>query len=385
MTRAFSRGLRVVAGAVTLLFVAGGAFADIKAFNAAVRTGDYKAAATEAEATWKTWNLADEQTALIAREFGFAAFVAGRHDLALQFGRFLVDKGATLTTPDQQPATSAVLYRAAEFKLNGGERAALRDALLARSEASGVDMTSVLAWEVLYVADWSAGDWEAAETDALAAAEFFKRQPKGLLHRQRKAELTAASAMFLQGRNRVTKGRNDYYDRMVDINDAIVADINASASESDRKLLWPLKWQAEAWSMAMWSYLSSTYSQIDSFISTKVEARTLAQPTMAQYAEDPENAHLPLCEGRFDGKKLTYPSSKAYQGIVGAVIARMEVASDGKVTNVELLAGVPLESFGESVVSTLKTWTFKPDKGQDRSACKLNSRNRVFGVTFRML
>ena len=32
------------------------AFADIKAFNAAVKAGDYKTAAAEAEATWKTWD-----------------------------------------------------------------------------------------------------------------------------------------------------------------------------------------------------------------------------------------------------------------------------------------------------------------------------------------
>jgi TonB family protein len=376
------RGLLAVAFAA---MAAAPASADIKAFNAAVRVGDYKTAATEAETTWKTWNMADEQTALIAREFGFAAFVAGRNDLALQFGRFLIEKGATLSTPDQQPATSAVLFRAAEFKLNGGERQALRDALQFRSEASGVDMTSVLAWELLYVGGWNSGDWEAVEKDALAAAEFFKRQPKGLLHRQRKAELTAASAVFLQGRNRVTKGRNDYYDRMVDTHDAIVGDINTAASDSDRKLLWPLKWQAEAWSLAMWSYLSSTYTQIGSIISTKVEARPLARPNLAQYAEDPASAALQLCEGQFDGRKLSYPSSKAYQGIVGAIIARMEVAPDGKVTDVEILAGVPLESFGDSVVNTLETWTFKPDKGQDRSSCRLNSRNRVFRVIFRVM
>jgi TonB family protein len=378
------RGLFATALAI---IVAAPASADIKAFNAAVRAGDYKTAATEAEGIWKTWNAADSQTALMAREFGFAAFVSGRNDLALQFGEFLVDRGATLPTPDDQPATSAVLHRVASFRLKGGaaERQALREALMARSTVSGLDMTSVLAWEVLYVAGWSEGDWANATSDAMAAAEFFKRAPQSLRNRQRKAELTAAAATFLEGRNRVTKGKNDYYDRMVDLHDAIVGDIDAATSDSDRKLLWPLKWQAEAWSMAMWSYLSSTYEQIDSHISTKVERRALARPLFAQYAEDPATAHLPVCEGRFDGKKLTYPSNKAFQGIVGGVIARMEVAADGKVTDVELLAAVPAESFGESVVKTLRTWTFKPNKDVDTSTCRLNSRNRVYGVTFRML
>jgi TonB family protein len=383
----FSAILRSLFAAAFAAMIAAPAAADIKAFNAAVRAGDYKTAAAEAEGIWKTWNTADAQTALMAREFGFAAFISGRNDLALQFGQFLVDKGATLPTPDDQPATSAVLHRAASFKVKSGEpeRQALRQALITRSAADGLDMTSVLAWEVLYVADWNAGDWANVEIDALAAAEFFGRAPKNLQHRQRRAELTAAAGMFLQGRNRVTKGRNDYYDRMVDVHNAIVGDIDAAASESDRKLLWPLKWQAQAWSMAMWSYLTSSYAQIGSNISTKVEARPLAQPSRAQYAEDPANAHLPVCEGRFDGKKLTYPSSKAFQGIVGAVIARMEVGLDGKVADVELLAAVPAESFGESVVKTLRTWTFKPDKSADTSKCRLNSRNRMYSVTFMMM
>ena len=94
---------------------------------------------------------------------------------------------------------------------------------------------------------------------------------------------------------------------------------------------------------------------------------------------------MPVCEGRFDGKKLTYPSSKAFQGIVGGVIARMEVGLDGKVADVELLAAVPAESFGESVVKTLRTWTFKPDKSADTSKCRLNSRNRMYSVTFTMM
>ncbi|HEX5005927.1 MAG TPA: TonB family protein [Hyphomonadaceae bacterium] len=381
---ALRRGLFAAAFAATL---AGPAAADIKGFNTAVRAGDYKTAAAEAEGIWKSWNTGDPQTALMAREFGFAAFVSGRNDLALQFGEFLVDQGATLATPDDQPATSAVLRRVAGYKMTGGEpeRQALRDALAARSNASGLDMTSVLAWEVLYVADWNQGDWTNVEVDALAAADFFKRAPENLQHRQRKAELTAAAAMFLQGRNRVTKGRNDYYDRMVDVHNAIVGDLNDAKSEGDRRLLWPLKWQAQAWSMAMWSYLTSSYEQVGSNISTKVQERPLAHPVRAQYPEDPASVHLPLCDGRFEGKKLSYPASKAYSGIVGGVIARMEVAANGKVTDVELLAAVPSESFGESVIKTLKTWTFKPDKGADTSKCRLNSRNRMYSVTFRML
>jgi TonB family protein len=366
-------------------FLAPAAFADLKAYNAAVKAGDYKTAAIEAEATWKTWNTNDEQTALLAREFGFAALVSGRNDLARQFGEFLVEKGATLPTPDDQPAISAVLFRLADFKLKSGdgERRALREALLARSAAGAADMTSVLSWEALYVGDWNVADWESAVTDAAAAADFMKRQ-KALQVRQREAEIVSASAAFLRGRGRVTKGRNDFYTAIADVHDAIVADINTAASPSTRSQLFEAKWKAEAWALAIASYLESSYTQIGSNISTALEPRPLVQPQLAQHPENPADAQRPLCEGKFDGRKLVYPSSKEYQGLVGSVIARMETDATGKVTNTEVLAAVPLKSFSDQVVRTMNTWTYKPAKDVDTTSCRLNSRNHNFRVIFRI-
>ncbi len=361
------------------------AFADIKAFNAAVTSGDYRTAAGEAEEIWKTWDASDSQTAVLAREFGFAALVAGRNDLARQFGEFLVQKGATLPTPDDQPAISAVLFRIADFKLKKGEaeRRALREALFARNAAVGADMTSVLSWEAIYVADWNAGDWESVETDTSGAAEFMRRSPS-LLPRRREAEIVSAAASFLRGRGRVTKGRNDFYDAVADIHDAIVSDINAATTPAMRNQLFKSKWKAEAWAIAIESYLSSSYTQIGSNISAALKARPLMQPQFAQFPEDPATTQQPLCEGKFEGPKLVYPSSKEYRGLVGSVIARLETSADGKVVNAEVLAAVPLETFSDQVVRTLNSWTFKPEKGVNTSSCRLNSRNRIFKVMFRM-
>jgi TonB family protein len=361
------------------------AFADLKAFNAAVRAGDYKQAAAEAEATWKAWDTADPQTALLAREFGFAALVSGRYDLARQFGEFLVQKGATLPTPDDQPAVSAVLFRVADFKLKSRdeERQALREALNSRNAAAGVDMTSVLSWEALYVGDWNAGDWTNAQADSAAAAEFMKRQ-SALLPRRRDAEIVKAAASFLHGRSRITKGRNDYYDAMADVHDAIVADINAATTPGARDPLFEAKWKAEAWTLAISSYLESFYTQVGSNISTALEPRPIQQPRFAQHPDDAAAGQQPLCEGKFEGRKLVYPPSRAYQGLVGAVIARLETDASGKVTNTEVLAAVPLKTFSDQVVRTMSTWTYKPAKGVNTSSCRLNSRNRIFRVTFHM-
>jgi TonB family protein len=365
------------------LGVSAPAFADIKAFNAAVTSGDYKTAASEAEVIWKTWDASDSQTAVVAREFGFAALVAGRNELGREFGQFLVDKGATLTTPDTEPWVSAVLLRVTDYRIKRGEAElkALRDALVTRSASPGLDMTSVLAWETLYLADSAKSDLVNIEKDAAAAAAFMSRVP-ALLVRQRSAELHAASAAFIAGRNRVTKGKNSYYDAMADLHDRIVADITNAQSPNQQALLWPLKWRAEAWALAMQAYLGSTYSQIGSNISTDLQARRLVRPSFAQYPEDPESANQPLCEGSFSGRRMTYPSSKAYRGLVGSVIARMETAPNGKVTKVEVLAAIPVDGFDDKVVETLGTWTYKADKNAKQGGCRLNSRNLIYRVTF---
>jgi hypothetical protein len=369
------------AGLLASATLAAAAAADIKGFNAAVKAGDYKTAASEAEATWKTWDMSDPQTALLAREFGFAALVAGRNDLARDFGRFLMEKGATLATPDDQPRTSAVLFRAADYKLNkgDGQRNALRDALSARNDAPGVDMTSVLSWELLYAADWEAADWEDAISDARLAAAYFARE-KSLLVRQRKAELQSVSAEFVSARGRVTQGRNELYNAMTDVNDAIVDDLDAAKSNAMKAELWPLKWKAEAWAIAIESYINSSYEQVGSNINTSLDARRLKRTQFAQY---PETSAAPVCEGKFEGQRLMYPESKKFRG-VGSMIVRLETDSSGKVKLVDLLAAVPNEDFVSNLVSTMKTWTFKPAANVKPGSCRLDSRNHRYIASFRL-
>ncbi|CAN0452182.1 unnamed protein product, partial [Phaeothamnion confervicola] len=237
--------------------------------------------------------------------------------------------------------------------------------------------------EALYIADWSKAEWGQVEKDGTAAAQYYKRQP-ALLNRQRDAEVLGAAAKFLANRSRITKSRNEYYAAIADVHDAIVGDINAAAAPGMRSQLYEAKWKAEAWALAIESYLSSSYTQIGSNISTELEPRALKQPSIAPFPEDADTRQLPRCAGKFEGRKLVYPGSKEYQGMVGSVVAHMETDASGKVTKAEVLAAVPLESFSAQVVDTLKTWTFKPEAGADTSTCRLNSRNHVFKVIFGM-
>src|SRR5262249_37719222 len=138
------------------------------AYNAAVKAGDYKAAAVEAKGIWPTFDKTAQNTAEVAREFGFASYVAGDYAQAREFGQFLKDKGASLPKPDDEPASSGVLLAAADYKLDAkpAAREALFAALTARAAQPGTDNITLMAAESLYLGDWAAANFLKVEKSA---------------------------------------------------------------------------------------------------------------------------------------------------------------------------------------------------------------------------
>lgn len=377
------RMFRAIAAGVSLALVAS-ASAGVPEFNEAMRRGDIKAASAEAVEIWKTWDTSNPDTALMAREFGFVSMMAGNYEAARDFGRFLAEQGPTLPTPDAGPVTSEVLYRASAHKLEGdaSSRAALVSALAARQAEPGIDLITVNAAEILYAGDWAKGEWEALAESGPIAVELLERGGQQLLARLRRAEITAAAANFLHQRRNLNNSRNDAYGMMADTHDRIAADLSADENASIRADLWPLKWEAEAWSAALASFLTSDYSGIDTLIQRKLEPRALVQPTVGFVREDPELAPFPLCEGGWEGRRIRYPQNKAFTGTVGAVIVRIATDGEGKVTDTEVLASIPLNSFSDAVTSAVRDWRFEPERGADLRNCRLEAAGRLLRVTF---
>ncbi len=360
------------------------AAAGIAEFNEAMRRGDVKAASAESVEIWKTWDKSDRDTALMAREFGFVAMLAGDYETARNFGRFLLDEGATLATPDDHPLTSAVLLRASEHWVDPSAetRAQLEAALEARRAVEGVDLISANGAEILYNGDWQSGDWDALLVSAPIAVDLLSRGQQGLLPRLRRAELVAATGSFLSQRNFLNDSRNATYDAVADVHDTIAADLNADENAAVRDRLWPVKWEAEAWANAIASYLTSDYSGIDTLIKRKLDPRPLVQPRIGFIAEDPELAVFPVCPGSWKGPRIRYPQNRAFAGIVGAVIVRLETDDRGRVSDTEVLAAIPLQSFSDAVLKAVKDWRLEPEKGADLRNCRMASRSRVLRVTF---
>ncbi len=357
------------------------AIADIAGYNAAIRKGDAKAASEAAVEVWAGWDRSSPDTALMAREFGFAALAAGLNERAAEFGGFLVREGASLKTPDDQPATSLVLLRAAELRLKTSDktRDTLRQALFARNAAPGVDMTSVLAWELLYMSDWTASTWEESSKAATAAAEYLQRAGDVHAGRVSNAEVQAAAAAFMAGRVRQTNSRNDHYTRMADAHDRVIDRIDASTTPAARRTHWDAKWQAEAWAIAIESYLTSTYAQTGSLLNNKLQPRELKEPGAGQNpgSGTPES----FCSGDLKGPKITYPASKTYSGMVGSVIMRVTTDNTGKVTSVTELASIPSRGFAEGVRKSLSASRYVADSSA-AAGCTLQNDDLVYRVMF---
>lgn len=232
----------VLAACALVLLHAAPASADIRAFNAAMKAGNYQQAAAEAKTVWATWDRQDRDTAVMAREFGFASYAAGDYAAARDYGLFLKEHGATLSTPDDLPAISAVLLAAANFRLdtNAATRTALFDALRKRQAAPGLDLQTALSAEALYMSDRARGDWSNAWDAARLAHELLSRGGPALAPRMLRARASYATTGFIKGRQR------QGYTEIADAHDAVVDALDITTSAAVRAELIPLKFGLQA-------------------------------------------------------------------------------------------------------------------------------------------
>lgn len=369
------RGLIAAIAAASL---AGSAFADITAFNAAVKAGDYKTAAAEAKTIWAGWDKSKPDTAVLAREFGFASYVSGDYAGAQAYGQFLKDNGATLPTPDDQPATSRVLLAASSFRLKSddGTRKELLDAVKAREAAPGLDTTSLLAAEALYKSDWAAGRFIAASESGMLAYRIISRGGEVLAPRALEGRSTAATAAFLGGRDQQD------YGLIMDTHDAIVAAIDAAKDPKRRQSLVNLGFNMEAWGHATFQFFDSA-EQIGSSIPVKIKRRTFSQPQYSYFPDEETTPPGNLCQIDINERAINYPQSSAFGGTVGAVIFKMDVDAEGRITDIEPLASVPARQFVEAVQDAAPR--LKATRSGGAPGCSLARENTVMTFVFRIL
>jgi hypothetical protein len=353
------------------------AFADIKAFNTAVQKGDYKTAAAEAKTIWPTWNKTDPDTATVAREFGFISYAAGDYVAARDYGQFLKDQGASLTKPDDQPDTSAVLLAAASYRLgaNADTRRDLVAALKTRLTLDGIDNVSVLAAEALYRTDWASSAWIKAVESGTLAADLLGRGGEQLAPRAMEARVTAAAAGFLNAPD-----KRDY-DAMADAHDAVIDAIDAATDPKKRATMRSLKYLTQAWATSIATYLDSS-TKIGSNIPKTAKWRELKESKTPLF-ESGVTEGAP-CRGQIDATGLAYPPSAEFKGMIGTVIMKYDFDREGRVTGSEILASAPAKHFAETVLQASPGIRLMRTK-EDPAACGLAIRSRVVVFVFHIL
>jgi hypothetical protein len=385
MSTVIARARHVVAAAVLAFAVCAGsaapAVADVAAYNAAMQKGDMRAAWQAAKEVWATWDRTKPSTPIIAREFAFAALMSGEAGEAAKLAEVAVKLGATKATPDPEPWVAKVLLRTAEFreKPTPARREALRNALSARQSETGHDLISMVGWQWLVSADWSAREWRDTETDTAMAIALMKRGQGEWNDRIAEAEVMGAAAAFLARRNSSNNVKNKSYDIMADAHDRIVDMIEVEQSQAMLKTLWKAKWLSDAWATAIEAYINSIYEQVGSHVDSSLKARPLKTVMRSEIAMDRVAA---VCPGTMTGPRLRYPGSKEYSGMTGAVIVRLATDETGKVAKVTELASVPTGEFSEPVARQLAEWQWSPSGAIDN--CTLKNENLVYKVIFRI-
>lgn len=358
-------GIALVIG---LIFVSGACRADIHSFNEAVKHGDYRKAATETDAIWRNFDKTSPQTATVAREFGFINYLAGNYEAAYRFAKYLVDDGKRLQTPDDQPATSAVLLRAADYRLRPGwrTRGRLMDALKARRKVPGVDNITVLAAQLAYTADWQSSSWIHARHSAALAADLLSRAGRPLLAERRRARMTAVAAAFME-----TKKRASYND-MTQLYNGLSSDIEHSSGAPDLAQLRQLGWQALAWVSAMQAYFESYYVQTGSHVNLDIDPSALSEPPVQARVAASETRAKPRCPGYLYHPPLHIPYEKAFRGMVGAVVLRGDFNDKGYFEHPEVLASAPTGTFNRRVLDASPTFRWQAKQGVDTTQCTLS-------------
>lgn len=363
------RHLRRLAGiAFGAALLSGSSFADIKSFNDAMIARDYKKAAAEAAATWPTLDKSREDIAIIAREFGFAAYVSGDFAAAKMYGEAAVAGSAAHNEAEEQRSGSERLLRLSELKLasNKSSRDGLYAAMQVRTVHPGIDLITYFGVDALTTYDFDNGQWKDASASA-ALGETLTGQGADAFSVQ-----NFRFALYRYVADYMTSREVKPLEDITALKMRMAMAINAAASDEDATDLVGFYWQIHAWQNAIASHLIGRrkykWPEEPEELRLGLKATDRAARLVQLTAEDS------ACTTQVDLRRdIDYPSSALYKGIIGTVILQQDFDEKGAPSNPKILAAVPEKLFGEAILKNAKNVRYKPGKkwGPDCSLAKV--------------
>ena len=335
-------------GVVALLTLP--AFADIKAFNAAVARSDYKAATAEAASTWPQLDKSRKDILLIAQEFGYAAYIANDFAAMKSYAEFINGHASLASADPYVKALAAISLRLADLRLtpSAETRAQLNGALVERSALDGFDNITYFALDSALAYDLDNAKWKDAQ--ATAAMGVKLAQSGGGLYQttRRKLELLSGVADYV-----VTKDPA-VYARLETLRSVVLSDMDQAPDDDVAKLLKPLYFDIATW---------------ETSLSAHIRARGKSVPDIAAALRTDSTERLrrifsinDRCRIKVEFRTTPqFPMSAFYGGFVGAVLIEVDIGADGKASNPNVLSAVPSRYFGPAVLKMVPDMRFKPN------------------------
>ncbi len=350
------------------------ASADIKAFNEKMAARDFKAASAEAAATWPALDKSRQDIATIAREFGFAAYMAGDYASALTFAEFAVANEPAGPAADEQRATAAVLAHLAAHRQQPTQssRNGLYNALSARAAMPGIDIISYLGLDAALVYDFEKGNWNDAQASSSLAERLTATGGQVYLLNNRRFQLFNGVATYMSSRDKAV------FDKLTALVEVMAEDVDAAPTEKDAEDLAESFWDAYAWRQAIGNHLvGRNRMKWPNRDDSDVKATTERRVRLLGAHKDPET-----CVSKGDLRKTpSYPPSALYKGLIGVVVVRFDLDDHGAPSNTRVLSAVPEKYFGESVLKGMKDIRYVPGKPWGAS-CSLAEKGRVLTFVF---
>lgn len=393
MLRTIVISVMAAAGALSAAGQSGDINGVISAYNEAVASGtiDQKSEAARALGAAAMANPDRDDAGVLAYEAGQALCMYDACDGTPPLAAFAASAAIAETAVPPSHIVILAAYADWKAKSNGENRRALDTALDAGIE-SDVSMLTLSAFQARYLYDLGKSDYRSAEIDARQAAEHFAPF-KDMIGKQWS---DAVIAGIIAGFN-----RNPDTQDVVEMAEHRVA-LAKLSSQLSRSPDWldRHRYLANAWQLAMHAYYHSgggrrqTGSRLQGpdpdaleSVVAATERRLYDYPTVrARITTSPEDDEpdLPFCSGEFDmSPQLRYPLRAAHREMYGAVIARISV-TDLKVSEVEILAAVPLSTFEERAKETMEKWSWKVTSGTPGETCRTSRTNIMLPLVFAM-
>ncbi len=370
------RGFLLAAGIVAL---AAPSLADIKSFNAAMKVKDYKAAAAAAASTWPGLDKSRKDLAVIAREFGFAAYLSGDFAAAKTFGEAASAASRSATEEPVLVIGSDLLWRLAEHRIspNGDTRGRLFTLLQSRAAHPGIDLITYLSADAVTAYDFDKGSWRNAVASAALGNQLTADKP-GYLETNFQFQIVTAAANYMAERNMKA------HDGFRVLQERVISAIAAAPADRSIADLEKVYHESNAW-------ITTTYQHLEAIRRVRDDAKR--DEERKRFFEGPDypaamlRMRPPLPESvcpvvlSKETYKPTYPKALNFTGMIGTIILKVDVDASGKGYNPRVVAAVPAKEFADAALKAAPKMSFDALQAAP-PGCTMAQKDKVITVSF---